>query len=127
VKNFSVAVKEHQGKVLFLRKLIPGGANRSYGIEVARLAGLPPEVLARAREILSNLESGELDEAGRPRLTHRHRSDAAEQLTFFAGEGTLSDSEQTVLRELRSLSPDATTPIEALNLIARWKKDLLEP
>src|SRR5262249_44085930 len=73
VKNFCVAVKEARGKVLFLRKLIPGGANRSYGIEVARLAGLPREVLARAHEILANLESGELDEAGRPRLTHRGR------------------------------------------------------
>jgi len=128
VKNFCVAVKESHGKVLFLRKLIPGGANRSYGIEVARLAGLPPEVLSRAREILANLESGELDEAGRPRLTHGERGARAEQLTFFAKEPApeLGAAEQGILKELQAIVPEATTPIEALNLIARWKKDLSE-
>ncbi len=126
VKNFSVAVKEFQGKVLFLRKLIAGGANRSYGIEVARLAGLPPEVLARAKEILANLESGELDEAGRPRLTHRDpRALPPQQPLFALGEAPGPRGRGgAVLEELRSLSLDATAPIEALNLLARWKKEL---
>jgi DNA mismatch repair protein MutS len=126
VKNFSVAVKETGGKVTFLRKLIPGGANRSYGIEVARLAGLPPEVLARAREILANLESGELDEAGRPRVSHPARPSAVEQLAFFAREvaPALSTAQQEVCAELRAASVDALTPLEALNLLAKWKKAL---
>ncbi|HEY0880059.1 MAG TPA: DNA mismatch repair protein MutS, partial [Archangium sp.] len=71
VKNCSIAVREQQGRIIFLRKLIEGAASRSYGIEVARLAGLPPEVLARARELLKTLEAGEFDEAGRPRLAKR--------------------------------------------------------
>ena len=67
-------MQEQGGKVIFLRKLVAGGASRSYGIEVARLAGLPPEVVTRARDILQNLESGELDDSGRPRLARRTSS-----------------------------------------------------
>ncbi len=126
VKNFSVAVKEAHGKVTFLRKLVPGGANRSYGIEVARLAGLPPEVVARAREILANLESVELDEAGRPRVSHRFVAAPAEQLAFFAREKgpALSTAEGKVFEELSCACVEALTPLEALNLLARWKKAL---
>jgi len=124
VKNASMAVKEAQGKVLFLRKLLWGASSRSYGVEVARLAGLPPEVLVRAREILGNLESGELDEAGRPRLTHR-LSRMTEQLPLFAGESSsIPELKGRILDELAALSLDATTPLEALNLIARWKESL---
>jgi len=124
VRNFSVAVKESGGKVTFLRKLVPGGANRSYGIEVARLAGLPPEVVGRAREILANLESGELDEAGRPRVAHRFAKAPSEQLAFFVREvgPVLSPAEQAVLEEIQSAPVDALTPLEALNLLARWKQ-----
>jgi DNA mismatch repair protein MutS len=123
VKNASMAVKEVQGKVLFLRKLLWGASSRSYGVEVARLAGLPPEVLVRARELLGNLESGELDEAGRPRLTHRI-SQMTEQLPLFAGEASIPAVKGRILDELAALSLDATTPLEALNLIARWKQSL---
>jgi DNA mismatch repair protein MutS len=124
VKNASMAVKEAQGKVLFLRKLLWGASSRSYGVEVARLAGLPPEVLVRAREILGNLESGELDEAGRPRLTHR-LSRMTEQLPLFAGESSsMPELKGRILDELAAVSLDATTPLEALNLIARWKESL---
>jgi DNA mismatch repair protein MutS len=118
VKNLSMAVKEGQGQIIFLRKLVEGGASRSYGIEVARLAGLPPEVVARAREILANLESAELDDAGRPRLVHALRSSPAEQLGLPFG------IEAEVLAELSSLSLEATAPLEALNAIARWKARL---
>ena len=68
VRNLTVAVREVGDRVVFLRKLVQGGASRSYGIEVAKLAGLPAEVLARAREILKNLESMEVDEAGHAAL-----------------------------------------------------------
>ncbi|HET9449318.1 MAG TPA: DNA mismatch repair protein MutS, partial [Aggregicoccus sp.] len=128
VKNLCVAVKEQGGKVLFLRKLVPGGANRSYGIEVARLAGLPPEVVGRARDILQNLESGELDEAGHPRLTRRASRGAAPtaQLGLFVAEPppTLEPAAQRALDALRSAPLDQTTPLEALLLLAKLQKDL---
>ena len=131
VKNLSIAVKEQGGKVLFLRKLVSGGANRSYGIEVAKLAGLPQEVVGRARDILQNLESGELDEAGRPRVAHRKGVKVSvNQLGLFgAGEAAqaapaVPAEHLKVLEELRSTSLDTTTPLEALNLLARLKKEL---
>ena len=68
--NLTMAVTEVDGKVVFLRKVVPGAASRSYGIHVAKLAGLPEKVIARAREILANLESQELDESGRAAIAH---------------------------------------------------------
>ncbi len=68
VKNFNVAVREWNDQIIFLRKIVRGGADKSYGIQVARLAGLPPEVIARAKEILGNLEQSELNADGRPAL-----------------------------------------------------------
>jgi DNA mismatch repair protein MutS len=68
VKNFNVAVREWNDQIIFLRKIVPGGADKSYGIQVARLAGLPPQIIARAKEILSNLEKHELNTEGRPAL-----------------------------------------------------------
>ncbi|MFL5321107.1 MAG: DNA mismatch repair protein MutS [Myxococcaceae bacterium] len=128
VRNCAIAVKEVSGKVVFLRKLVHGAANRSYGIEVARLAGLPPEVVGRAREILQNLESGELDDAGRPTITHRKDRPYVHegQLGLFAHDAppALSPVQRKVLDEVSSLAVDATTPLEALNLLAKWKKTL---
>jgi DNA mismatch repair protein MutS len=133
VKNLCVAVKEHGGKVLFLRKLVPGGANRSYGIEVARLAGLPQEVVGRARDILQNLESGELDEAGRPRVAVRRGArTAAGQLGLFGAEAAAApqaapavpSAHVKVVEALRNLALDTTTPLEALNLLAQLQKEL---
>jgi len=71
VKNFSVAVREHKDTISFLRKIIPQAADKSYGIQVARLAGLPQPVIDRAHEILSNLEEGELTESGLPQLARK--------------------------------------------------------
>jgi DNA mismatch repair protein MutS len=68
VKNYNVLVSEKDDRVVFLRKIVPGAADKSYGIQVARLAGLPPEVVARAKEILANLEEQELSDAGQPKL-----------------------------------------------------------
>ncbi len=77
VKNYNVAVREWEDKVIFLRKIVPGGADQSYGIQVARLAGLPRQVLGRAREILGNLEGNAINEIGQPKLA-RHRREKAE-------------------------------------------------
>ncbi|MCA2980959.1 MAG: DNA mismatch repair protein MutS, partial [Myxococcaceae bacterium] len=140
VKNCSIAVREDRGRVVFLRKLVDGAASRSYGIEVARLAGLPPEVLARARELLANLEAGEFDEAGRPRLARRATAVARErearpssqdpnQMGLFVGPArpAPSASAQAVLAALEAFSVETTTPLEALSTIARWKQSLKGP
>jgi DNA mismatch repair protein MutS len=78
VQNFNVAVREWNDQIIFLRKIIPGGADKSYGIQVARLAGLPKPVLERAKEILANLERSELSAEGSVRTTRR-RSVMAEE------------------------------------------------
>ena len=131
VKNLCVAVKEQGGKVLFLRKLVPGGANRSYGIEVARLAGLPPEVVERARDILRNLESGEFDDNGKPRLARRGAKAAAPapgQLGLFGGGGEagpkLAPAQQKVLESLQTAALNELTPLDALNLLAKLQREL---
>ncbi len=135
VKNCSIAVREQQGKIIFLRKLVPGAASRSYGIEVARLAGLPPEVLARARELLKNLEAGEFDEAGRPRLAKRATGGERErpsqqqdesQLGLFGSSSRKapSSTQESVLAALEAFSIDTSSPLEALNALAEWKRKL---
>jgi len=125
VRNLTVAVREVGDRVVFLRKLVQGGASRSYGIEVAKLAGLPPEVLARAREILKNLESLEVDEGGHAALARGGRRRAAQgaaQLGLFAAP---PDPRLEALRlELAGLDVDALRPLDALNLLAEWKKRL---
>ena len=68
VKNYNVAVREWNDQIIFLRKIQPGAADKSYGIQVARLAGLPEDVINRAKEILANLEASELNAQGKPRL-----------------------------------------------------------
>lgn len=72
VKNYNVLVRESGDRIAFLRKIVPGGADKSYGIQVARLAGLPADVIGRAREILNNLEEGEFSESGQPKLAQRY-------------------------------------------------------
>jgi DNA mismatch repair protein MutS len=113
VKNLSMAVREWGGEVLFLRRVIAEPASRSYGIEVARLAGLPPTIIARARQILANLEQRELDETGMARLARS--PDAAWD---FAQMNLFSSVESRALAELRTFEVDRMTPVEALNALA---------
>ena len=117
VKNYHVSVKETGGGIAFLRKVEPGAADRSYGIEVAKLAGLPSEVIERAREVLAEHENAE------QRLTAQLASDKlqpppASQLTIFTA---LS---QPVVEKLREVDLNRLTPIEALNLLAELKKQM---
>jgi DNA mismatch repair protein MutS len=125
VRNAHFEAREWGEEVLFMRRLVPGDASRSYGIQVARLAGLPPAVLERASEILHNLESEELGEDGRPRLAEhgvaKGESRGAEnlQLPLFGTSQPLSVCEAEAIEELRALDPDRITPIEALGLLAR--------
>jgi DNA mismatch repair protein MutS len=119
VANATMAVKEIEGKVVFLRKVVPGTADRSYGIHVAELAGLPAEVTRRAREILSNLEKQELDVQGAPVLA-RHGGQSA-------GEGQMllfSASEELALEKLRSADVNNLTPVAALSLLAALQERL---
>jgi DNA mismatch repair protein MutS len=123
VANATMAVKEIDGRVVFLRKVIPGAADRSYGIHVAELAGLPRELTSRAREILSNLEKQELDVQGAPVLARHDGQSAGEgQLLLF------SASEELVLEKLRQADVNNLTPVAALSLLAalqeRLKKNL---
>ena len=119
VKNLSMAVREWGDEVIFLRRVIEQPASRSYGIEVARLAGLPDSIITRAREILANLEQGELDEAGMPRIARDRRAKTpAPQLGLF------SPREERIVDELRALDVERMTPMDALNALARLSSRL---
>jgi DNA mismatch repair protein MutS len=120
VKNFNIAVKEWGNRIIFLRKIVAGGTNRSYGIQVARIAGVPDEVIARASEILSNLEKGEIDEAGMPRIARSKRQARADrnQLSLFI------DDENLIINEIIETDILNLTPVEALNRLSRWQEKL---
>ena len=85
VKNYNVLVREKNDHIVFLRRIVEGGADKSYGIQVARLAGLPDDVIDRAKEILANLEEGELGESGQPKIARRRRRDRddSSQMSLF--------------------------------------------
>jgi DNA mismatch repair protein MutS len=124
IKNFHVSVKEWKDEVIFLRRIVAGPSDRSYGIHVAKLAGIPRDVIDRAREILFNLEKQELDERGLPRLANRGRpSGDRDQLFLFA-----EDREAALLREMKeeigALDLASLTPLEALNVLAGLKDRL---
>jgi DNA mismatch repair protein MutS len=112
VKNYSMAVKEKGEEIIFLRRLVRGGADRSYGIQVGRLAGLPKVVIERAREILNTLESDERKRENRREVLSRIRQRPVVQLTFF------EEQKNPVLEELLGLNVNAMTPIEALTRLA---------
>jgi len=119
-KNYNIAVKEWGEKIIFLRRIMEGGTSRSYGIEVARIASVPADVIARAREILHNLEKGEFDEIGMPRIARGRnvRKPANPQLSLFA------EGEDIVLEEIRRLDVSSMTPLEALNILSELKSKL---
>jgi DNA mismatch repair protein MutS len=119
VANLHVSAREWKDSVVFLRKIEPGGSDRSFGIQVARLAGLPASVVLRAQEVLRNLESAEFDRDGRPRLARSNAAAApSRQLPLF------SSAEDGVLDELRRAALDHLTPVQALSLLAELQKRL---
>ncbi|MDD8026527.1 MAG: DNA mismatch repair protein MutS [Acidobacteriota bacterium] len=121
IKNFHVAVEERGGDVVFLRRIVPGPSDRSYGIHVAQLAGLPRDVIGRAREILFNLENQELDDAGAPRLAYakgRGRALDKHQMWLF-GEDRQDAALEEIREALAGCDVGALTPVEALNLLNR--------
>lgn len=118
VKNYSIAVKEWGEDIVFLRKIISGGTNRSYGIQVARLAGVPGDVIARAGEILKNLERGELDESGMPRIARGGKQKEREGQIVLP---LFMDREERILQDIRKLDIGNLTPLEALQVINEWQ------
>lgn len=123
VINRTMAVREWDEKILFLRRVISGSADKSYGIHVARLAGLPNEVVVRAAEVLSNLEAHEYDITGKPRLAQGSRAPAPSgppeaQMSLFAPPA------QVVADMIRAANLDQMTPLSALNLLHSLKSKL---
>ena len=119
VVNFHVAAREWKDQIIFLRKILPGRSDRSYGIQVARLAGLPEAVVARAQEILSALERDELARGGRPSVS-RTPSEPQRQLGLFQSAA----ADDPLRRRLVEADVDRMTPLEALALVADLKKEL---
>jgi len=118
VKNYHVSVKETGGSVVFLRRVEPGAADRSYGIEVAKLAGLPNEVVVRAREVLAEHESSERRLSEHLTPGSSTEPERPTQLTIF------TPLSQPVLEKLREVDLDRLTPLEALNLLAELKRQI---
>jgi DNA mismatch repair protein MutS len=125
VRNFNIAVKEYRGEIVFLRRMVPGPSDRSYGIEVAKLAGVPRSVVERAKQILADLETrsgharGAPDPvAGQPRLPGMGET---------KGENTKRPhAVEALMHDLESIDIDRLTPLEALNLLQHWKATWLK-
>ena len=120
VRNLNVAVREWDGQLIFLHKIVPGPADKSYGIHVARLAGVPREVNERAKEILARLEQQHLASGERQRIVAagKVRQSGQMQLTLFAPQ------EHPLLDRLRKLDLDQTTPLAALEMLQSWQAEL---
>ncbi len=114
VKNFNVQIKEWNDEIIFLRKIIPGGTDKSYGIQVARLAGLPKKVLERAHEVLFNLEQSEFDEVGVPKISrsesHGNKHSSGQLGLFLAPENPL-------IHKIKKIDPNQLSPREALEVL----------
>ena len=130
-KNYNIAVKEWGEKIIFLRKILEGGASRSYGIEVARIAGVPKEVITRAKEILRNLEKGEFDEIGMPRIVRgtRNGKNSSPQMNLFARMDNAvapEDKDNEIITELKNIDIHSMSPLEALNKLSELKNKIPE-
>jgi DNA mismatch repair protein MutS len=124
VRNFNIAVKEWKGDVIFLRRMVPGPADRSYGIEVARLAGVPRPVIQRARELLSDLErkSGQLHRRPAERQTSQSLLPGLFQPAQKSAPPGKNDGQpHPLVQRLRDLNLEEMTPLQALNLLQEWK------
>jgi len=125
VVNRTMAVKEWKEQVVFLRRVVPGSADKSWGLHVARLAGVPPSVVERAEKVLRNLEAQEYDLSGKPRLARGKRPNEdgpTDQLALFGGAA--DPRAEKVAERLREADVDSLTPLEALNLLAELRREL---
>ncbi len=122
IRNYNIAVREWEDEIIFLRKIVEGGADKSYGIHVARLAGMPGEVIQRAKVILANLEAETLDVDGKPKFAtiKNKEEDKPKQLPLF------NPPQNVVIEEIKNLDTSKITPIEALNKLHKMKEKLEE-
>lgn len=119
VRNYNVAVREWDEDIVFLHRIVPGGADKSYGIHVARLAGIPIAVNDRAKDILAQLEADHVNTRGESKITPpRRKPDSPIQLTLF------EFGENPVVEKIRELDLADITPMQALQLIEKWQADL---
>jgi DNA mismatch repair protein MutS len=118
VKNFNVAVSEEGGEVTFLHRIIPGGVDRSYGIHVGKLAGLPKSVVRRAQEVLDELEE-DSRAAGKSAPRKRRKQEPSVQMSFFGPKSPLAD-------ELEKLDIESLTPLQALTKLYELQKKAKE-
>ena len=112
VKNYNIAVKKRGDKMIFLRKIVPGATDDSYGVDVANLAGLPASVITRARQILKELENQNPERT----VAHKVQSEPDDQISM------LDLSSQQVTEALRAINVETLTPIEAMNELYKLKK-----
>ena len=110
IKNYNVAVSEVDNNVIFLHKILPGGADKSYGIHVAQLAGIPASVISRANQLLTQLEQ----QSGQHEIKD----------TPHTAQMPLFQEDNPILKEIKKIDPNNLSPIEALNRIYQWKKDI---
>ena len=132
IKNLHIKVKEWNDQIIFLRKIDEGSCDHSYGIQVARLAGVPKQVIFRAKEILANLENMELTPDHKPVLARHRDADAkaargaASQTDLFKGDGVqmnmIDSMRGEIIQQLQDLNINQVTPIDALNILADLKK-----
>ena len=118
--NAHVAVREWKDDIVFLRKIVPGRSDRSYGIQVARLAGLPPAVIARAREILHRARARRTGARRPAGASAAQRPAPQQQLGLFQAA---SPADERLRERLREVDVNRTTPLEALQLLAALKAD----
>jgi len=122
IANFHVAIEEWKGEIIFLRKLIPGPTDKSYGLEVAKLAGLPPNVLKRAQEILKSLEKKEQEI--KQKMNQKSLFSLVQKDKKNTSALSYSAQEYPLIKELRQLDLNNLTPLAALSLLDKWKKQI---
>ncbi|MDO9110140.1 MAG: DNA mismatch repair protein MutS, partial [Desulfatirhabdiaceae bacterium] len=122
IKNFNISVKEWKDQIIFLRKLVEGGASRSYGIQVARLAGIPESVITHAKTILSDIEDEKhhLPDASRARIRKKIAKPAPTQLGLF------SDIENVIVDKLKKIEISTMTPLDALNCLSELRTQAIQ-
>ena len=125
VQNYNIAVKEYRGEIIFLRKLVAGATNRSYGIQVGKLAGLPENVVGRAKEVLNELERGEFGKNRVQEATAGATKQAATgQLSFFGPRIIEVKEPSPIEEEIETMDLDTLTPLEAMNQLWKWRQRL---
>jgi len=125
VKNYNIAVREWNDQMIFLRKIEPGGADQSYGIQVARLAGIPEKVIRRAKEILANLEAHELSPQGLTSKIRKQLGQSSPQLDIFEYIVEKNEEKDELFSELKELDLNGMSPLDAWRFLADLQKKLL--